>query len=51
MNRTTFATSGFRGSRRAASRGSGQTAGRNNRFITRRQRYGDMRRAFGLAGG
>ncbi|SDE15934.1 hypothetical protein [Riemerella columbipharyngis] len=49
--RTTSATSGYRGGSKAASTESGGKLGRNGKFITRRQRYGDLRRAFGLSSG
>lgn len=49
--RTTNATSGYRGGARAASIEPGGKVGRGGRFVTRRQRYGDLRRAFGLSGG
>lgn len=48
---TSFSTSGYRGGRRAASTSSGGKLGRGGKFINRRQRYGDMRKAFGLSGG
>jgi len=51
MNRTTFATSSFRGGRRAASISSGGQVGRGGQFISRNQRGRDMRAAFGLASG
>ncbi len=49
--RTTNATSNYRGGMRAASVSSGGAVGRSGRFIGRRQRYGDMRRAFGMSSG
>lgn len=49
--RTGFSTSSYVGGRRAASVSSGGAVGRGGRFISRRQRYGDMRQAFGLSGG
>ncbi len=48
---TTNASSGYKGSMKAASTSSGGKLGRKSKFITRRQRYYDMRRAFGLSGG
>lgn len=50
-NRTTNSTSGYRGGMRAASISSGGRIGRGGQFVSRRQRYGDMRRAFGLSSG
>ncbi len=49
--RTTNVTSGYKGGSRAASTSSGGKVGRGGKFISRRQRYGDMRKAFGLSGG
>lgn len=49
--RTTFASSAYRGTRRSASTESGGKVGRGGRFVTRDQRRRDMRIAFGLAGG
>lgn len=49
--RTTNATSGYKGGMRAASTSRGGTVGRGGRFVTRRQRYYDMRKAFGMSAG
>ena len=49
--RTTNSTSGYRGGMRAASVERGGKLGRKGQFVTRRQRYYDMRLAMGLAGG
>lgn len=49
--KTLNATSGYRGGSRAASIASGGKVGRGGKFITRRQRYGDVRKAFGLSSG
>lgn len=51
LPRTTSATSNYLGGMRAASTESGGTIGRSGRFISRRQRYYDMRTAMGLSGG
>lgn len=48
---TSSSTSGYKGGRRAASTSSGGKIGRGGKFISRRQRYGDLRKAFGLSGG
>ena len=49
--RTIFSSSAYRGGRQAASTSSGGKLGRGGQYITRRQRYRDMRLAFGLSGG
>lgn len=49
--RTTNATSGYRGGMKTASTGVGGKIGRNSRYVSRRQRYYDMRIAFGRSGG
>ena len=49
--RTTFATSNYTGGRKAASTAAGGKLGRGGKYITRRQRYYDLRLAFGLSGG
>lgn len=49
--RTNNATSGYRGGMRAASEGRGGKVGRKGQFVTRRQRYYDMRKAFGMSAG
>ncbi len=49
--RTTYATSNYTGGMRAASVSSGGVVGRGGKFISRRQRYRDMRLAFGMSGG
>lgn len=49
--RTPSSTSGYRGGRKSASTSSGGGLGRGGKFISRRQRYGDLRKAFGLSGG
>lgn len=49
--RTTSSTSGYRGGRRAASLSSGGRVGRGGQFINRRQRYGDLRKSFGMSAG
>ncbi len=49
--RTTNASSGYSGGRRSASVSSGGKVGRGGKFVSRRQRYGDLRKAFGLSGG
>jgi hypothetical protein len=52
MARVTLnASSNYKGGRQAASVSSGGKLGRGGRYISRRQRYGDMRKAFGLSGG
>ena len=51
VNRTTFATSGYRSNMRAASTSNGGAIGRGGRAINRSQRHYDMRIAFGLAVG
>lgn len=49
--RTTNVTSNYRGGMRAASTAKGGALGRGGKFVTRRQRYYDMRKAFGLSAG
>jgi len=49
--RTTFATSGNRGGRQSASTSSGGAIGRGGRFISRNQRYRDVRASLGMATG
>lgn len=49
--RTTFASSRYGGTRRASSVESGGRLGRGGRFITRNQRYRDIRSAMGLSSG
>lgn len=49
--RTPSSTSGYRGGRKAASTSSGGSLGRKSKFVSRRQRYYDMRKAFGMSGG
>lgn len=51
LARTTNVTSNYTGGMRAASQESGGRLGRSGRFISRRQRYYDMRVAMGLSGG
>lgn len=48
---TLFSSSGYSGGRKAASTSSGGSLGRKSKFVSRRQRYGDLRKAFGLSGG
>jgi hypothetical protein len=51
MNRTTFTTSGYRGGRQAMSTSMGGKLGRDGKYISRRQQYGDVRKGLGLNGG
>lgn len=51
MPTTTNSTGGYRAGRRAASTESGGALGRGGKFITRQQRYRDLRRSLGLSAG
>ena len=48
---TTNATSNYRGGSRAASTEAGGKLGRKGKYVSRRQRYYDLRQSFGLSGG
>lgn len=45
---TTFATSKYKGGRQSASVSSGGKIGNKGKFVTRNQRYNDLRRSFGM---
>jgi len=49
--RTSYSTSGYRGGRQSASVSSGGKIGRGGRYISRSQRYKDIRSAFGMSTG
>lgn len=49
--RTKFASSGYRGGRLSATDPNTGKIARGGRFITRKKRYGDLRRALGLSSG
>lgn len=51
LRRTTNATGAYRGGSRAASTSRGGALGRRGQFVSRRQRYYDMRIAMGMNGG
>lgn len=49
--RTNYSTSGYRGGRKAMTDQRTGSAGRGNRYISRRQQYYDVRVGLGLSGG
>jgi len=51
MPTTTYSTGGYRTGMRAASTKSGGPSGRGGRFISRQQRYRDLRLSLGLSAG
>lgn len=51
MPTSTNSTGGYRGGRRAASVESGGKAGHGGKFISRNQRYRDLRASLGLSTG
>lgn len=51
VQRTTYMTSAGRGGRRSASTSSGGVVGRGGQYISRIQRYRDLRASFGLSTG
>lgn len=51
IQRTGFSTSSYRGGRKAMTDQRTGSAGRGNRYISRRQQYYDIRVGLGLSGG
>ncbi len=51
IQRTGFSTSEYRGGRKAFTDKATGSAGRGNRYVSRRQQYYDVRRGLGMSGG
>lgn len=51
IQRTGFSTSEYRGGRKAFTDKATGSAGRGNRYVSRRQQYYDIRRGLGMSGG
>lgn len=51
IQRTGYSTSKYRGGRKALTDKTTGSAGRGNRYISRRQQYYDIRVGLGLSGG
>lgn len=51
IQRTGYSTSKYRGGRKALTDKTTGSAGRGNRYVSRRQQYYDVRRGLGMSGG
>lgn len=51
VQRTGYSTSAYRGGRKAFTDTTTGSAGRGNKYVSRRQQYYDVRRGLGMSGG